>query len=235
MSRELWNQPRCLVSTGAGQMELFAIDRDHRLYRWRFTGGAWAAGRQVPSAFRLSPALFTPQAASSWGDGTVDLVVVSEDGVMYHTRAVPAAAAGSVIGAASNDAPDPVFTLIGGKTTEVPALTALTRNRLSLLAIGTDGYLYQNLAGPRSGLHAYTNRDFLLGLNLQWPGFKPLSSEAARLGGAVRLGDRSMSVLAEDAQGHLYWSQYTGSSWTGFSGLPAITQDPSAHPVVAEP
>jgi hypothetical protein len=225
-----------LVSTGSGQLELFAIGGDHKLYRWRFVNGAWTGWRQVPSSFRINPTLFSPQSASSWGDGTVDLVVVAEDGAMYHTRTVSSPLPGiSGVTLASADVPDPVFTLIGGKTIDVPCVTDLTRNRLSLLAIGTDGYLYQNLAQPRSGLHLFRPSDLLLGLNLQWPGFKPLTAAPARLGGAARLGDNSMAVLARDGQGHLYWNRLNGSYWTGFSGLPVLAQSPSVRPVLVEP
>jgi hypothetical protein len=226
-----------LVSTGAGQMELFAIGGDHKLYRWRFVNGAWTGWHQVSSDFRLRPSLFGPSVASSWGDGTVDLVVASEEGAMYHARAVPALTSLSVIvPAAPGDAPELVFSRIGGNTTDVPNLVALGSQHLRLFAIGTDGYLYENIAAPSRERRLWTLRDLQLGLNLRWPGFQPLTSAPVRVGGTARLGEQFIEILAIDDQGWPYLNRLSGEMWRGFSVVPMQPRNQQPfRPVLAVP
>jgi hypothetical protein len=79
-----------LVNAGAGRLELFAVLDDQRVHHWRFAGAQWTAGRVLPSDFAVRATVFGPLAASSWGDGTVDLVAADAgSGRMYHRHVGP--------------------------------------------------------------------------------------------------------------------------------------------------
>lgn len=85
------SSPPILVATGSGQFELLALGGDNKLYRWRFTGGAWSNWQQLPSTFTMNPNYFGQGSATTWGDGTVDLAVVSiqSGAYIYYRRIEP--------------------------------------------------------------------------------------------------------------------------------------------------
>jgi len=98
MVNGIWQNPRVisgtvsspvLVNTGGGQLEFFAIGGDNKLYRWRFLGGTWGNWQQLPSTFTINPGKFGQGAATTAGDGTVDLAVVTNmAGVLVYHRLV---------------------------------------------------------------------------------------------------------------------------------------------------
>jgi hypothetical protein len=225
-----------LVATGAGQLELFAIGSrtyrgtplgDGTLYHWRFTNGAWTPAEQVHWDRKASAAYFGQPAASSWGDGVVDLAVIEDDnGAVFHTRflAAPVPSDRLVIGGAQSP-PTPVFTQIGGIARDVPVLASLGPQRLGMLEIGTDGYAYENWAVPTAPAggrfaRAWTLEQIALGLNLSWTGFSPLTSTPVTVGGVARVGDSELAATATDQSGVTYVNRFAGSRWTGFVAIP---------------
>lgn len=71
------SSPPILVNTGGGQLEFFAVGGDGKLYRWRFLNGGWGASLQIPSTFTIDASKFAQGSATTWGNGTVDLAVVT--------------------------------------------------------------------------------------------------------------------------------------------------------------
>ncbi len=216
-----------LVSTGAGQLELLAIGGDHKLYRWRFANGSWAGWQQIEGNLQLSTML-GQQSASSWGDGSVDLVVV-EDSTrgMFHMRLLPLAPqASGVLPAGGNTG----FDAVGGKTTDIAMIAAEGPDQLTILARGTDGYLYENQSKritirrptrtPRRGRKHPETR-------LTWPGFKPLTSTTAVFGGMALLPDGELALLAERSNTAIALNRRRNQQWNGFLFLPQVSnQDP---------
>ena len=248
-----------LVATGAGQLELLAIGgepvtegsslvNDPHLYRWRFVNGAWADAQKIESNFTPSATYFGQQAASSWGDGTVDVIVVEDStGKMFHTRLLSAPVLADnviILPGTTPGPPTPVFREIGGSTMDTPVLTALTADHLGLFALGTDQYAYENWAAlppPSTGgrfdrIRIWSPVDYALGLYLQWSGFRPLTATPVVLGGVARLGARELAMLAADPNGRVYQNRLVGSRWLGFAPLagqpPQPRRTPSFTPVI---
>ena len=123
-----------LVNAGAGRLELFAVLDDQRVHHWRFAGAQWTAGRTLASDFAVRATVFGPLAASSWGDGTVDLVAADAgSGRMYHRHVAPGE---TTTGLLRPGVVAPSFTEIGGNAIDVVALTALAPARLIVLTSG---------------------------------------------------------------------------------------------------
>ncbi len=215
-----------LLATGAGQLELFAVGPDQRLWRWRFLGGRWLAAERVGGGFPISAALFGPSAATSWGDGTSDLVV-AEDGTgrLFHARF----SAGAPPAARWTPGPRrrlppvirrlPPFRLIGGEAAGIPVVIAQGPRRIRLLVSFSDGRLYS----------AETRRDLFVpagGPGLPWHDFVRVG-RGRLLGGAVRLGDREMAAIATDADGRIRFGRAPDGRWMNFS--PLAGQDRAAR------
>lgn len=225
-----------LVNTGAGQLELFAIGTDQRLYRWSFRNGQWENPSQISSPFGLNAVLFGQQAASSWGDGTVDLVVV-EAGTnrMFHRRVVARAQppVRPLPPLPPPGSPPAGFQEIGGTAGDVPVLTAFGPTRLNILVTGSDGRAYATWGevpaearrGPvivrRFGSPA-----------IQWRRLAPLSGSRMLLGGAARLGDQDLAAVAVDPEGRIFFSRLTGGRWSGFLPVQRQTSNVQRRPLV---
>lgn len=229
-----------LVSTGAGQLELCAIGtrtygrgeplNDRTLYHWRFAGGAWSQAQQVEWDRSPSVTYFGQSAASSAGDGTVDLIVIQDGtGTVFHTRFLAAPVSGdSVISVTGNtpSPPKPVFTEIGGSAIDVPVLASLSTQKLALLEIGTDGYAYENWAIPVPAItgrigRTWTPTQIALGINLAWSGFRPLASTPISVGEVAKVGANGLAAVAADPDGRTYLNRFVGLRWTGFVPMPA--------------
>ena len=228
------------MATGAGQLELFAVGAttyngspigNASLYRWRFNQGGWTQAQPVAWDLVPSAALFGQQAATTWGDGTVDLIVVQDGtGTVFHTRFLAAPVPSDQVTLTPGAAPGPpaaVFTSLGGRAVDVPVLTAFSAQRLGLIEIGTDNYPYENWAthapaiSGRTG-RAWTPEQLALGLNLRWSGFQPLASTTLTGGGATRLSEGEAAAVAMDPDGRAYINHYTRYRWIGFLPLPRL-------------
>ena len=136
-----------LADIGAGQLELLGVGGDQKLYRWRFTNRQWGNWTQFSSDLKLSATMFGQPAASSWGDGTLDLVVVEDHtGKMFYTRVMPPAASSTTLFPLTLGNLVPVFSEVDGRTIDTPVLEALSPTQLALFALGTDGLPYVNWA-----------------------------------------------------------------------------------------
>jgi hypothetical protein len=128
-----------IVDTGAGQLEIFAIDSTFKVRRWRLWGGQLRPGEVVPTAFDVSPVLFGAGSAHSSGDGNVDLVVARKgDGRLHHSRLAPGLP-GPINPANPSSASS--FVDIGMSTADQPVLVAAARNDARLLFLDAAGRL----------------------------------------------------------------------------------------------
>jgi hypothetical protein len=230
-----------LVDTGAGQLELLAVAGyfgEHDLYRWRFAFGSWTQPQKVNTG--VSPTFFGQTMASSWGDGTTDFTVVDDtDGSMRNARLLPTPDANTII-LAGTPPPDrrlgslfkwPLLTTgaqgdfinVGGKTIAAPAIIAYGPNRLQLLAIGTDGYLYDNQTQASSVSSATSSRSGTRTaggpVNLPqwgWSGFRPLTNVPVTLGTAAQIADRESAVAVNVGNGRILINYFRGSRWSDF-------------------
>lgn len=212
-----------LVHVGDGQLDLLAVGGDRRIYHWRFLSGAWTPYHQAPSDFNVSAIAFGASSASSWGDGTVDVVVVEDgSGKMFHGRTIPLQ-----LGMG--------FAAIGGKTFDTPSLIALGPDNLLLLALGTDGFLYQNHAEAASGGN-WTVDDRRFGRNLTWAGFSPLTATRVLASPVAHGADDELTVVVSDMHARVYVNRCHNQTWTGFSALPgqpeAIRAAPRFRPAI---
>lgn len=212
-----------LVHVGDGQLDLLAVGGDQRIYHWRFLNGAWTDYHQAPSDFNVSAIAFGASAASSWGDGTIDVVVVEAGtGKMFHGRTIPLQLSMG-------------FTAIGGSTFDTPSLVALGPNNLGLLALGTDGFLYENWSQPSSG-GTWTAEDRRFGRDLRWPGFTPLTARKVFSGPIAHAGGDELSILVSDSDARVYLNRRTNQTWSGFSALPgqptSVRAAPRFRPII---
>jgi hypothetical protein len=222
------NSLPALVNVGAGRLALLAVGQDLKLHRWRFSDGQWLDFGIIRTNFTVNEVLFGPTAVSSWGDGTVDLVMVEDtSGAVHHYRLL-----------GSDQPPGRGFasisrsvTRIGGSATETPILTARGPNDLHLLIRGADGRVYANQTQLRpvpshTGFRRFLPR-WILGsrrVALTWKGFQPVSQKRSLLvGPAARLGDGELVVAATDDQsGRIYMTRYLGHRWSMF--MPLVKQ-----------
>jgi hypothetical protein len=196
-----------LVHVGDGQLDLLAVGGDQRVYHWRFLSGAWTDYHQAPSDFNVSAIAFGASAASSWGDGTVDVVVVAADsGKMFHGRTIPLQ-----LGMG--------FAEIKGTTFDTPSLVAFGPDNLLLLALGTDGFLYQNHARSSAGGN-WTADDRRFGRDLSWTDFAPLTAARVFSSPVAHGGDDELTVVVSDMHARVYVNRCHNQTWTGFSALP---------------
>jgi hypothetical protein len=196
--------------------------------------------------------------ASSWGDGTLDLVLVNDvTGEMLNTRLLPSIPQNQLVLSAGvpsdprNGAlitwpllttglvSDRRFINIGGNTISAPALIAYGPTRLQLLAIGTDGYLYDNRTQStmfQRGTTRGTNTATVAGtLNLPqwgWTGFYPLTNTRVSLGAAVKISDRESAVAVTPMNGSVLVNFFQGWRWADFFQVttPAAGSASSAPP-----
>jgi hypothetical protein len=211
-----------LKYTGAGQLELLTVGSDSKLYRRRFANGVWSGPQQLPSSFTISPQLFGPQSVSSWGDGSMDVVVsASGTAALYHRRVGPRDDTVSAL-----FSPARGFNFIGGSVTATPALAALSPTRLHIVAKGHDGLFYNNLSSPDNSLSI---GPITPGADprMRWSGFKPIGGAGLHLGRIVKSGD-GLIAAAIDSASRLYVNRFTSGAWIGFA--PVIGVTPSMLP-----
>jgi hypothetical protein len=230
-----------LVGIGRGRLELFAVRDNQRVHHWRFEGGQWTPGRVLESDMAVNAVLFTGLAVSSWGDGTVDLVVAeSSSGRMFHRRVTPdeaaAAGSGSRIG-------HPRFVEMGGPPAASIGLVALGPTHLRVLgSTGGDRYfsiwsvappLAQRGGLPGPGGTALTGvprrgiPEVEYAPPLDWHS-RIFAGRALEIAGMTALGARELLAGGVDRQGRVYLSRFRDWTWSGF--VPLYAQPPEAQP-----
>jgi hypothetical protein len=225
-----WSQPVAIANeiisapilmyTGAGQLELLGVDLDYHLFRWRFVGNAWQPRLSIAHNFRINNLLFSSLSASSWGDGTVDLVVVGFDTRnLYHRRIGP----GNEICAQPFPqlCPAPrVFSNLGGSIGEDPVLTAFSPTRLNALTM--QGLRWRSIWAsrhPNQLVAPPAPPDPIL----LWSGFEYIGGDEMVVGGAAHTG-RNNFVAVAISGGKFFINRNEGGRWTGFQ--PIIGQQP---------
>ena len=207
-----------LTYTGGGQLELLAVDLDHKLYRWRFGGSSWAQRLSIASNFFIEERLFGTNAASSWGDGTVDVVVVDRTTrALYHRRVGP----DNEICTLPFGCPAPrVFSNLGGNIADKPVLTAFSPTKLNVLTMGGLQW-YSNWATASAFQVFPPRRDPLI----DWSGFQSIGGSEMVVGSAASSGRLNYAALAIHFSGRVYINRYENGRWTGFQSINGQTSD----------
>jgi hypothetical protein len=226
----VWSQPAAianqiisapiLMSAGAGGLELLAVDYDYHLFRWRFVNNAWQPRLSIAHDFRINNALFNSSSASSWGDGTVDLMVVGLDTQnLYHRRIGP----GDETCTQPFPLPCPaprVFSNLGGRIMDDPVLTAFSPTRLNALTM-------QGLRWHSIWANKHPNQLFAPPAppdpRLLWSPFEYIGGDEMVVGGAAHTG-RNNFVAVSIRDGRFYINRNVDGRWTGFQ--PIIGQNP---------
>jgi hypothetical protein len=159
-------------------------------------------------------------AASSWGEGSIDLALVeAQTGVLYHGRL----GAQTITGAASNIigmTPGFSFTSLEGNLIDTPVLTAVSATRINILHVGTDRAVYSNWSS------AGTSPFVPIGQAppIRWSGHGYVGVQNVLLGGVAKTGSSELTAVGTDTNGHVLLSRYSGAKWMQYQ--PVVGQDP---------
>lgn len=198
-----------LANLGDGKLVLLALGSDRRVYYWGFTNGAWSAFRRFSDTVVVNENFFSELAASSWGDGSLDLAMVENGtGALYHGRISAGYLHPNVI------IREP-FARVGGVLTDTPILTAFSSTRLNVLAVGTDHSVYS----------AWTSSVVVNRLNtmgIAWSGYHGIGGTNLKMGGVAKLGANELIAAGTDANGKVMLSHFTRGGWMQFQ--PVIGQ-----------
>ncbi|HKZ07991.1 MAG TPA: FG-GAP-like repeat-containing protein [Methylomirabilota bacterium] len=217
-----------LIGVGAGRLELFAVLSDQRVHRWRFADAQWSAGVLLPSDFPVRATVFGSLAASSWGDGNVDLVVADEaQGRMYHRHVAPSDLPGRLrpLGVAP-----PGFAPIGGNAYDVITLSALGPTRLVVLTTGDRRLVSATSSSPPPARILRALRDGEIG-PLEWQVDTP-PGPLVVIAGMVAIGPAELLAAGIDPAGRLYVNRFRDWRWTGFQLWPGQSPDVQHRPLV---
>jgi hypothetical protein len=204
---------------GAGQMELLAVDVDYRLFRWRHTGLSWASRVSLPGNFRINERLFGPTAASSWGDGTIDVAVVDRDTrELYQRRIGPGDETCSAPGC-----PAPrVFNKVGGSVIDKPVLTAFSPTKLNVLTMeALQWFSNWATANPVQPVTNPPQRDPAL----SWSGPQSMGGSEMVVGAAAHTGSTNYAVVAIGVDGRVFINRSQQGHWTGFQHVAGQTPE----------
>lgn len=220
--------PPALLSAGAGRLELLAVT-EGKVSRWRFRGGQWEAGQQVGGDFLVSPIAFSALAVSSWGDGTMDLVVAEEGtGRVFHRHLV---SEDVTVARPRSSGNVPPFTEIVGLAAGKLALAALGPTRLLVLGEARHGGLFTARSGAAS-------RDVLRELAGRTP-VAPLTwrtealvGPSVEITGLVAIGTHEVLASGIDARGQLYLDRFLDWRWDGYAPLHGQTLQTRSSPPI---
>jgi hypothetical protein len=197
-----------LVHLGVGQLLALAVGSNQQLYTWYFWNGVWSSARLFTTSFAINPMRFGPMSASSWGDGSVDLALVSAaNGAMYHGRLGAAAVIGTAFSFSLT--PGKSFSSLGGVITDTPLLTAFGPTRISILSMGTDNAVY-SAESSRDTSHTNPPNQ---APDIVWVNYDYLGGENLLLGGVIKTGPFEASAVAIDPAGRVMVSRYSASRW----------------------
>jgi len=222
-----------LTYTGSGQLELLTVAADDKLSRLRFINGAWIARQQIPASFSINASHFTTMSASSWGDGTVDVLVVSRGtGALYHRRIGRTDESSTIT--IPGQPPPRVFSLIGGVVVDTPALAAFGPADFHVLAIGTDNCVYSSLSRIDPSWSAgYTPAGS--DPTILWTGFYYLGGNSLLMGNVANGGPRNLTTLGIDRNGLLFVNRFNGMTWSDFQPMVGPTAETGFAPPAFRP
>ncbi len=125
-----------VIGLGSGQLEIFAVDANQDLWRWRLDGGQIGPGARIAVPFDVSAALFSPHALAALGDGYVDIVVAeNQTGELHHARFGPNS--NTPIHPAGIPGVQP-FLFVGEASAGRPVLTAASEKSLQMTIVDRD-------------------------------------------------------------------------------------------------
>ena len=182
-----------LVHVGAGQLELLAVDYDYRLLRWRFTGTSWLNPTIIAANFLINHTLFGPSATSSYGDGSVDVVVVNRaTQEINHRRIGPGDE--TCVPIFPSICPLPrVFANLGGRAWEHPVLTAFSPTRINVLTMqGLRWYSAWASMHPNQLMPIPPPRD----PRLLWTSFEYIGGDEMMVSGTAHSGRKNLAAIA---------------------------------------
>ena len=238
-----WSEPQSVASgiisapailyVGNGQLELFAIDVDYRFLRYRYTGTSWSNAINVTAGFRVNETLFSQKSVSSWGDGTVDVAVISKDTKsLYQRRIGP----GDETCTQPFGCPAPrVFNNLGGTVIDTPVITAFSPTHLNILSMGTDAAWYSKRSkiAPIQPILFPPLRDPVL----NWTGFDLIGGNNLSIGGAAQGGSKNYAVIAINSSGNIFINRCVNGRWNGFQPVMGQTEQmlftPAPLPAIA--
>jgi len=234
-----WSQPTQIAGTaisqpilaylGGGQLVLLAVGSDRRLYLWYFVNGGWSTSQQVQTSILIKPELFGQLAASSWGDGSIDVGLVDNaSGALYHGRIGPGYFQSS-IGLTTNYiglTPSRSFSAVGGILADMPILTAFSPTRINVLAIGTDRNVYSSWASPAAVSNPVPPVElFPRAPAIAWSNYYSIGGSNLLMGGVAKLGSNELIAAGTDVNGRLMISRFSGTAWSQFRSV--IRQAPN--------
>ena len=198
-----------LVYKGAGQLELLAVDLDYRLFRWRFVGNAWQPPLLVPSTFRVDEKTFGPQAAASWGDGSLDLAVLDKDTKALNYRRI---GPGDEVCSGFGCPAARVFANLGGSNLETPVFSAFGPTSLNILTMqGLKWYSITSRSNPFQVITFPPRPDPAI----NWGGFEYIGGDEMIVSGAANTGRKNLAAVGIK-EGHILVNRFVNGHWSGF-------------------
>jgi hypothetical protein len=218
LNGQVLSQP-ILMHLGAGQLVTLAVGLDQRLYLWYFSNGSWASSRPITTGFLLNQILFGPMAASSWGEGSIDLALVeAQTGALFQGRL----GAGTITNTTTMGMTQGrLFTRLGGVLIDTPLITAISETRANILSVGTDHAIYSSWSSPDPDKTIFPSTQ---APPVVWVGFDYLGGEYVLLGGVARTGANELTAVGTDQSGRLLLSRYRGVRWMQYQ--PITGQNP---------
>lgn len=221
-----WSQPTIVANqiisapilkhTGAGQLELLGIEFDYNLRRFRYAENAWQNPLGISHNFQIDDKKFSSVSASSWGDGSVDLIVADlNSSKLYHRRIGP----GNWTCTQPFGCPPPrTFKPIGGISLESPVLTAFSPTNLNVLAM--QGLRWYNSWASAMPFQPYpAPRDPVI----KWSSFNYIGGDEMVVSGTAHSGRSNFAAIGVK-EGKFYINRNENWNWTGFQ--PIIGQKP---------
>lgn len=204
-----------LVNLGSGQMLVLGLGTDKKLYYWYYRG-SWAAHQPVSIPNFVDPLKFSSLSASSWGQGTVDLVYVDDQTkALFHGRISARNYIGGLL--STGFAPNRSFTSLGGSLIETPVITALSPSRLHVFAIGTDREVYSNWSSFDISSVPWNVQQ---APPIVWSGYNYIGGgNGLLLGGVAKTGANELTAVGIDPTGRLQLTRSIGNKWSGFSSV----------------
>jgi hypothetical protein len=230
-------EPALTYDVDHDTLDLAAIDANGAPIQYHFEDGAWAAG--VPLGLNTP----LPAAVATSAGGTVELVVVGADQMVYHNRLSGRSWSG--------------FTPLGQRTALPPALAYNVWARaLELVIVGLDGQLLHNrfsgdqwgtwtpIGGstdtpPGLGISSQSSAFDLLFADAQqalfrghfglggWSNPDALSGQSTRLRPAVAAGVAGdLEVVITGTDGMLYHTRYLAGRWRNWTALQKMSDLP---------
>jgi hypothetical protein len=226
----VWSQPVAvanqivsapiLMHTGAGQLELLGVDMDYHLFRWRFVDNAWQPRLTIAHDFRINEVVFSSLSASSWGDGSLDLVVVNKDKrTLHHRRIGPGNEICTSPFPAPLGCPPPRgFSDLGGSVMDTPVLTAFSPTDLNVMTM--QGLRWYSGWSYPARFQPINARDPLI----EWGNPEDIGGEEMVVGGAAQTGRQNFAAVAIK-EGRLYINRNTNGRWSGFQQMIGQSSD----------